>query len=66
MLIVLIPSFFVKKKGGGVVYIFLLLKFVEPGGPEPRVQAQGQAAKPTSKRNKKKKSKCTRKYNEGA
>lgn len=47
--------FFLTKKGGGVVYIFLLLKFVEPGGPEPRVQAQGQAAKPTSKRNKKKK-----------
>jgi len=57
MLIVLIPSFFFlkKKKGGEVVYIFLLLKFVEPGGPEPRVQAQGQAAKRTSKRNKKKK-----------
>ena len=51
-----------------MVYIFLLLKFVEPGGPEPRVQAQGQAAKRTIKRNKKKKknSKCTRKYDEGA
>lgn len=32
-----------------------MLKFAEPGGPGPRVQAQDQTAKRTSKRNNKKK-----------